>query len=93
MSACVESIDSACVESIVAPMGLATSPAEYVEWFTKKMKRFGVLYRLGDPQQSIGQVCNDTERIQHDVRQFGLPPSPGSHPINLWNTIEDWFEA
>ena len=32
----------------VAPMGLATSPAEYVEWFTKKMKRYGVLYRPGD---------------------------------------------
>ena len=27
-------------------------------------------------------MCNDTERIQHDVRQFGLPPSTGSHPIN-----------
>jgi hypothetical protein len=27
-------------------------------------------------------VCNDTEGIQYDVRQFGIPPSPGSHPIN-----------
>ena len=29
-------------------MGLATSPAQYVEWFTKKMKRYGVLYRPGE---------------------------------------------
>ena len=36
----------------VAPMGLATSPAEYVEWFTKKMKRYGVLYRPGDHEPS-----------------------------------------
>ena len=36
----------------VAPMGLATSPAEYVEWFTKKMKRYGVLYRPGDHDPS-----------------------------------------
>ena len=27
-------------------------------------------------------MCNDTEGIQYDVRQFGIPPSPGSHPIN-----------
>jgi hypothetical protein len=33
-------------------MGLATSPAEYVEWFTKKMKRYGVLYRPGDHEPS-----------------------------------------
>jgi hypothetical protein len=33
-------------------MGLATSPAEYVEWFTKKMKRYGVLYRPGDHDPS-----------------------------------------
>jgi hypothetical protein len=36
----------------VAPMGLANSPAEYVEWFTKKMKRYGVLYRPGDHDPS-----------------------------------------
>ena len=33
-------------------MYIATSPAEYVEWFTKKMKRYGVLYRPGDHDPS-----------------------------------------